>query len=98
MINSLGFKAKVRPQKCKKVRYAFENISKKDLSNIIGEFEKLPYEIYDNKRPKNEPTDSYFYLARNLEKCMMRADTLNSQGYPVRTEMTAPSLHQEEHP
>ena len=47
MINSLGFKAKVRPQKYKKARHAIVNVSKKDLSKIIKEidkFEKLPYE------------------------------------------------------
>ena len=41
-------------------------------------FEKLPYE---KKRPKNEPTDSYFYLERQLAKCMMRSDTLNWHNY-----------------
>ena len=41
LITSLGFKAKVRPQKHKKARYAIGNVSKKDLSNIIREFEKF---------------------------------------------------------
>ena len=41
------------------------------------------------KRPKHEPNDSYFDLARQLAKCMMRADSLNSNSYPVRTEVTA---------
>ena len=56
-------RAKERPQKYKKSRYAIRNCSKKDLSKIIREFEifeKLPYE---KKRPKHEPTDSYFYPA-----------------------------------
>ena len=66
---------------------------KEKLSKIIGEFEKFPYESYDRKRPKHEPTGSYFYLARQLAKCMMTANTLNSHGYPVRTEMTALSSH-----
>ena len=56
---------------------------------MIREFEKLPYEIYDKERPKHEPTDSYFYLAKKLAKCMMRSDALNSHVYPVRGEMTA---------
>ena len=93
LITSLGLKTKVRPHKCKKERYVIINVSKKDLSNIIREFEKLPYEGYDNKRPKHEPTDSYFYLARQISKCMMRADALNSHIYSVITEMTALSLH-----
>ena len=89
LITSLGLKAKVRPKKCKKARYAIGNFSKKDLSKSIREFEKLPYESYERKRPKNEPIDSYFYLARQLAKCMMRADALNLHVCPVRTEMTA---------
>ena len=71
-------------QKC---RYAIGNVSKKDLSNIIREFEKLPYESYDKKRPKHDPTVSYFYLARQLSKCMMRTDSLNSHVCPIRTKM-----------
>ena len=74
LITFLDFKAKLRPHKYKKARYAIGNVSKKDLSKIIREFEKSPYDIYDKKRPKHEPTDSYFYLARQLTKCMMRAD------------------------
>ena len=88
LITSLGFMAKVRPQKYKKAMYAIGNVSKKDLLKIIRWFGKLPYEIYEDKRPKNEPTDSYFYPARQLAKCIMRADTINLHGYPVRTEMT----------
>ena len=60
----------------------------KDLSKIIKEFEKFPYKSYETMRPKNEPTDSYFYPARYLEKCMMRASSLNLNIYPERTEMT----------
>ena len=60
---------------------------------IIKEFEKLPYESYEKKRHKHEPTDSYFNLTRQLEKCMMRADALNLHVYPVRTEITDLSLH-----
>ena len=58
---------------------------------IIREFEKLPYESYEKNRPNHEPTDSNFYLARHLAKCMMRTDAFNSHGYPVRTKMTANS-------
>ena len=60
---------------------------------IIREFEKLLYEIYEKYRPKHWPTGSYFYLARHIAMCILRADTLNSYGYPVRTEMTTPSSH-----
>ena len=37
------------------------------------------------KRPKHEPTGSYFYLARHFAKCIMR---LNFHFGPVRTHMT----------
>ena len=40
------------------------------------------------KNPKHEPTDSYFYLSRQLAKCMTRADYLNLDIDTLRTEMT----------
>ena len=58
LITFMGIKSKVRPHKYKKARYAIGNVSKKDLSNIIREFEKFPYESYERNRPKHEPTDS----------------------------------------
>ena len=87
MITSLGLKANVRPDKYKKARYVIINVSMKDLSNIIREFETLPYKGYDKKRPKHEPTDSYFYLARHLAKCIMRTDFLNSDNDPIRNKI-----------
>ena len=89
MITSLGFKAKVRPHKYKKAKYAIINVSKKAISKIIREFEKLPYESYEKNRPKHEPTDSYFYPGRYIAKFTMKADALSSHVYPVRTEITA---------
>ena len=83
LITSLGLKAKTRPKKYKKTRYFIRNIIKKDLSKVIREFEKLSYESYEITRPKYESTDGYFYPARQLAKCMMRADDLNSENYPV---------------
>ena len=85
LITSLGLKAKVRPHKYKNDRCAIRNVSKKDLSNIIWEFEKLLYESYEKKIPKHEPTDSYFYLSIQLAKFMMISDALNLHVYPVRT-------------
>ena len=87
--NSLGLKAKVRPKKYKKSRYAIVSASKKNLSKIIREFDKLPYNSYDRRRTKHESTDSYFYLARQISKCMMISDVLNLHIYHVRTEITA---------
>ena len=88
LITSLGLKAKARPTKYKKSRYAIVNVSMKDLSKIIRGFERLTYKNYEMRRPKHDPTDSYFYLARNLAKFIMRYFVLNLGNYPVRTEMT----------
>ena len=67
---------------------AINNVSMKDISKIIKEFEKFPYKGYVQKRPKYEHTDSYFYLARKIAKCMMRSDEFNLRVGPVRTEVT----------
>ena len=88
LIKYLGLKSKSRPKKEIKARYSIENFSKKDLSKIIREFENLLYKSYERRRPKYEPTDSYFYLARQLTKCMMIDDDLNSHVYPVIIEIT----------
>ena len=64
LITSLSFKTKARLQKYKKATHAIRNVSKKDLSKIIREFEKFEILSSETKRPKHEPTDSYFYLAR----------------------------------
>ena len=88
LITSLVLKSKKRPKKYKNSRYAVVNVSKKDHSRFIREFENFPYEIYDKKRPKHEPSGIYFYLGRHLAKCMMRADALKSDSFPVITEMT----------
>ena len=58
-------------------------------SKLIREFDKSPYKSYERRRPKHERTESYFYLARQLAKCMMRADVINLHVYPVRTETAA---------
>ena len=89
LITSLVSRRKQGQRSKIKERCAIRNISKKDLSNIIREFEKLPFKSYDRMRPKHEPTDSYFYLAIHLENCMVRADALNSHVYPLRTGITA---------
>ena len=56
------------------------------------EFEKTEKLPYEKKRPKHEPTHSYFHLVRQLAKCMMRSDNLNWHNHGGYTEMTAPSL------
>ena len=41
LVTALALKTKARSKKYKKARYAIGNVSIKDLSNIIKEFEKL---------------------------------------------------------
>ena len=73
----MAFKTNVGLPKYKKARYAIGNVSEKDLSKIIKEFEKIGKLTYEKKRPKHETTHSYFHLVRQLEKCMMISDKLN---------------------
>ena len=67
---------------------AINNVIILDLSKIIKDFENFTYKGYVRKRPKREPTDSYFYLAIHIAKCMMRSDEFNLHVGPVRTEIT----------
>ena len=85
-----GFQGQSKATQVKEAEYAIVNISKKDLLKIITVFEILPYKSYENKRPKHEPNDIYFCLSRQLAKCMMRSDALNSHIYSVKTEITSP--------
>ena len=48
----------------------------KELSKIIIKFEILRYKRYERRRFKHESTDSYIYLARQIMKFMMIADSL----------------------
>ena len=52
LITSLGINTIRIPKKNKKARYNITNVSLKDISKIIKEFEKLPYERYVRKRLK----------------------------------------------
>ena len=58
---------------------------------IIKVFEKIGKLPYEKKRPKHEPTISYFHLVKQFVKCMMRSDKLNQHNHGSYTEMTAPS-------
>ena len=93
MITSLGFKTKERLQKYKEERYAIKNVSEKDILKISKDFEKFEKLPYEKKRPKNEPTDSYFHLARQLASCMIISDDLNWYDHGGYTKMTAPYLN-----
>ena len=58
LITSMGLKAKARSKKYKKASYAIRNVSMKDISKIIRDFDKLPYKSYEMRRPKHEPIES----------------------------------------
>ena len=90
LIASLGFKTKARSQKYKKARYAVGNVCEKDISKIIKDFEKFEKLSYEKKRPKHDPTESYFCLERQIEKCIMRSDNLNWYDHGGYTEITHP--------
>ena len=66
--------------------HAIINVSLKDISRIIKEFERLPYESCVQKRSKHVTTDSYFYPAIQISKCVM---ILNSHVVPVIMQMTS---------
>ena len=77
LVNALASKTKVGSSKYKKGRYANGNVSEKDISKIIKEFEKIGKLPYEKKILKHDPTPSYFNLVMQLEKCMMRSDEHN---------------------
>ena len=52
LVTALDSKTKARSQKCKKARYAIGNVSKKDLSKLTNEFEKIGKVPYVKKDPQ----------------------------------------------
>ena len=64
LITSIALKTIRRSKKIKKAMFAVTEVSFKDISNIIKEFNYLSYEVYARKRSKKMPTGSYFYLSR----------------------------------
>ena len=77
LVTALDFKTTVRSPKYKKARYAIGNVSEKDLSKIIKDFEKIGKLLYVKRIPKHEPTFSYYHLVGCIAECMMRSDELN---------------------
>ena len=64
MVTAQDFKTKVRSQNYKKATYAIGNVSEKDILKIIKEIEKIGKLTYVKKRPKHEPTPSYYHLEK----------------------------------
>ena len=84
---------KARSKKYKKARYAIRNVSMKDLSNKIKEFEKIVKVPYAKRIPKHEPTSSYYHIVGCITECMLRCGEDNQQVHGGFTEETAPSLN-----
>ena len=87
--NCLALKTKASSTEYKKARYAIGNVSMKDLSKKIKEFEKFVKVPHFEKTPKHEPTLSYFHLVECLRKCMMRSGENNHHvhdGYGKETD------------
>ena len=55
---------------------------RKTFQRLLGSLKKLPYEVYEKKRPNHEPTVSNVSLARHIVECMVRSDALKSHIYP----------------
>ena len=66
LVIALALKTKARSTKYKKARYAIRNVSMKDLSNKIKEFENFDKVPHLKNTPKHEPTLSYFHLVECL--------------------------------
>ena len=71
LVTALDFNTKVRSPNYKNERCAIGNVSGKELSEIIKEFEKIWKPPYEKKKPKHEPTPRYFHPVRQLAKCIM---------------------------
>ena len=91
LVTAMAFKTKVRSPKYKKARYALVNVSMKELSNIIKEFEKIVKVPYLKRIPKHEPTSSYYHVVRCIAEGMMRYDEHNRNVHGSYAEETAPS-------
>ena len=77
LLTALALKTKARSKKYKKSRYAIGNVSMKDLSNNIKEFEKNFKVPYEKRIPKHEPNSSYYHLVGCIAECILRYDEDN---------------------
>ena len=91
LVTALDLKTKASSKKYKKSRYAIGNVSMKDFSNIIKEFEKFFKLPYVKRIPKHEPTLRYYHLVRCIAECMMRSDEHNRHVHDIYAEETDPS-------
>ena len=78
LVTALYLKTKARSKNYKKAMHAIINVSMKDISNIIKQFENFVKVPYVKRISKHEPTSSYFHLVVCLGECMMRWGQLDS--------------------
>ena len=77
LVTALALKSKARLKIYKKSWYAIGNVSMKELSNKIKEFEKIVKVPYLKWTPKHEPTSSYSHIVECFGECMMRCGENN---------------------
>ena len=93
MVTALDYKTTKRSPKYKKERYAIGNVSDKDISKIIKEFDKIGKVPYVKIIPKHEQTSRYYHLVRCIAECVMRSDEHNWHVHGSYAEETDPSLN-----
>ena len=87
--NRSGSQDQSKVERYKKARYAIGNVSMKDLSKIIKEFEKIVRVPYVKMIPKHEPTWSYYHLVGCIAEFMLRYDDYNHHVHVGYAEETA---------
>ena len=75
--NRFGSEDQSKVEKYIKARYAIGNVSMKDLSKKIKEFETIVKVPSLKRISKHEPTSSYFHLDVCIGECMMRCGDNN---------------------
>ena len=89
--NGSGSQDQSKVEKYEMARYTIGNVSMKDLSKKIKEFEKFVKVPHLKRTPKHEPTLSYFHLVKCLRKCMMRSGENNHHVHDGYGKAMAPS-------
>ena len=93
--NRSGSQDQSKVEKYKKARCAIGNVSMKDISNKIKEFEKIVKVPYVKRIPKHEPTSSYYHLVGCIAECMLRCGEDNHHVHDMHNgyeEEIVPSL------
>ena len=93
LVTALALNNKSRLKQYKKSRYAIGNVSTKELSKIIEEFEKIVKVPYVKRISIHEPTSSYYNLVGCIAECMMRCGEDNQHMHGGYAEETYPSLN-----